>query len=190
MPRVFNTSFDTIPAVIPYINIPTQDTISNLVIQNTNKLKVGFAYQGNTDHSNDKYRSIQLEIFKSLFDLKHIEFYNLQISSKDKKLETIIENNANIFDATLYIDDFYDSAIIINKLDIIISIDSALAHFAGALNKKTFLLLPQNVEWRWFEDINYSPWYPSMKLFRQKILGLWIDEIKNIKEELLLESKI
>jgi len=73
---------------------------------------------------------------------------------------------------------------IIKNLDVIISIDSALAHFAGALNKKVFILHPKNAEWRWFEDIDYSPWYPSAKLFRQKELGLWLDTIEEVKQEL------
>jgi len=189
LPRIFKTTFQDIPNKIPYLPMPEVDDISSKIIQKTKKLKVGFAYKGNNDHSNDRFRSIPIEIFKNLFELKDIEFYNLQIDSSKEELKDIIKNSNNIYDCKEFVSDFYDSSLIINKLDLVISVDSALAHFAGALNKKTFLLLPQNAEWRWFEEINYSPWYPSLKLFRQKELSLWIDLIQDIKNELNTLSK-
>jgi tetratricopeptide (TPR) repeat protein len=185
LPKIFNTTFETIPNTVPYLPIPKKDKISRKVIQNTKKLKVGFAYQGNKEHSNDKYRSIQLEVFKSLFELEDIEFYSLQIGYDDKQFEKLKDTYSNVYECNSVITNFYDSAIIVNKLDIIVSIDSALAHFAGALNKKVFILLPKNVEWRWLENIDYSPWYPSAKLFRQKVLGLWGDTIEEVKKELI-----
>jgi tetratricopeptide (TPR) repeat protein len=187
LPKIFKTTFDTIPNAMPYLPMPTIDTLEQNIIQQTPKLKVGFAYSGNKDHSNDKYRSIPLEIFKELFAINTIEFYNLQVSQdSNDNLNELIKEYDNIYDCTIQIQDFYDSALIINKLDVIISIDSALAHFCGAYNKKTFLLLPTNAEWRWFNTISYSPWYPSLKLFRQKELGLWIEVISKVKEELEL----
>lgn len=184
MPRIFKTTFENIPNKVPYLPIPKKDTITKKLIQNKKKLKVGFAYQGNKDHSNDRYRSIPIETFKTLFELKDIDFYNLQIPSDKTTSEELQKEYPNIFDCDEFITDFYDSAIVVNKLDIIISIDSALSHFAGALGKRTFILLPKNVEWRWFEDIDYSPWYPTAKLFRQQNLGIWGDLIEDVKKEL------
>jgi tetratricopeptide (TPR) repeat protein len=189
IPYISNTTFTNIPNNTPYLQLQKQDKININIIQNTTKLKVGFAYSGNKDHPNDKYRSIALEIFKDIFTLQNIEFYNLQVSNENNDLDDMIKNTNNIFDCTPYINDFYDTALILDKLDIIISIDSALVHLAGAYHKKSFLLLPQNAEWRWFENINYSPWYPSIRLFRQKELGLWIDVIDEVKEELSFLAK-
>jgi tetratricopeptide (TPR) repeat protein len=184
-PRIFKTTFETIPNKIPYLPIPKKDNISNKIIKKNKKLKIGFAYQGNLEHSNDKYRSIPIEIFKTLFELKDIDFYSLQIPNDKKVFNSFEDEYNNIYNCATYIEDFYDSAVIIDKLDIIISIDSALAHFAGALGKKVFILLPKNVEWRWFENIDYSPWYPTAKLFRQKTLGLWGDVLEEVKANLI-----
>jgi tetratricopeptide (TPR) repeat protein len=178
-PRIFKTTFNTIPNKTPYLPLPLKDNISHKIIQKTNKLKVGFAFQGNKDHKNDRYRSIPEEIFKELFSLTNIEFYDLQINH-----ENSTHTFDNVYDCNPVVEDFCDSSLIVNKVDIIITIDSVLAHLAGGLGKETFLLLPQNAEWRWFEDINYSPWYPTLKLFRQKQLGFWIDTIEEVKEEL------
>jgi ADP-heptose:LPS heptosyltransferase len=82
------------------------------------------------------------------------------------------------------VNDFYDSGQILAHLDLIITIDSALAHFAGAFGKKTFLLLSQNSEWRWLKQRSDTPWYPSIQIFRQKKLGIWGDVIEEVKREL------
>ena len=88
----------------------------------------------------------------------------------------------NFIDCSCYIDDFYDTANIIKQLDMVISIDSAVAHLSGALGVKTWVLLIKYADWRWMEDIDYSPWYPTVKLFRQQ--KNWKEVIKIVKKEL------
>jgi tetratricopeptide (TPR) repeat protein len=184
-PRIFNTTFETIPNTTPYLPSVKKNLKKELkkALQ-TKKLKVGFSFAGNPEHSNDYYRSIHFEVFSSLFNNKNIEFYSLQIDYIPKNFATTIKSYPNVTDLKEYINDFYDTANILNHLDVVISIDSALAHFAGAYNKKTFLLLPKNAEWRWFEDLDTSPWYPSMKLFRQNVLGSWGDVLIECAQEL------
>lgn len=183
LPHIFKTTPQNIPKDIPYLKVENDNDVSQKIIQKSSKFKVGFAYQGNKEHKNDSYRSIPLEIFKTLFELTHIEFYSLQIG-ENKDLEKIKKGYQNLFDCNDVVGDFYDSGQIISKLDLIITIDSALGHFSGAMGKKTFLLLPKNSEWRWLEKIDYSPWYPTMRLFRQKELGIWGDVIDEVFEVL------
>lgn len=188
LPRIFKTTLETIPTRFPYLKVLHNDDISSFIIQNSKKFKVGFAYQGNKEHKNDNYRSIPLEIFKTLFDVEGIEFYSLQIG-ENKELLKLQKEYQNIFDCSMVVKDFYDSGQILTHLDLVITIDSALAHFAGAFGKKTYLLLSQNSEWRWLENKEDSPWYPSVKIFRQKELGMWSEVIEKVRDELLLIKK-
>ncbi len=188
LPRIFKTTLNTIPNKIPYLKVAHQNNIPLEIIQNTNKIKIGFAYQGNKEHKNDSYRSIPLEIFKTLFELKDIEFYSLQIG-ENQELVKIQNNYENLFDCSSIVKDFHDTGEILSALDLIITIDSALAHFSGAFGKKTYLLLSQNSEWRWLENRDDTPWYPSIKIFRQKQLGIWSDLIDEVYSTLLLMKK-
>ena len=183
LPSIFQTTLQSIPQNIPYLRVKNDNDVSQKIIQKNSKFKIGFAYQGNKEHKNDIYRSIPLEIFKTLFELTHIEFYSLQIG-ENKDLEKIKKRHKNLFDCIDVVVDFYVSVQIIQKLDLVITIDSALGHFSGAMGKKTFLLLPKNSEWRWLEKIDYSPWYPTMRLFRQKELGIWGDVVDEVFEVL------
>jgi ADP-heptose:LPS heptosyltransferase len=83
-----------------------------------------------------------------------------------------------------HISDFGDTATIINQLDLIISVDTSVAHLAGALGKPVWILLCANADWRWFIDRTDSPWYPSATLFRQSVFGQWDDVIHNVKKSL------
>lgn len=188
LPKIFKTTLETIPNKIPYLYLNNKNIITPNIIQNTNKMKVGFAYQGNKEHKNDSFRSIPFEIFKTLFELQDIEFYSLQIG-ENKELSRIQHEYTNLFDCSTVVNDFYDTAEILAHLDLIISIDSALVHFSGAFGKKSFLLLSQNSEWRWLENRDDSPWYPSIKIFRQKKLGFWGDLIDEVYSTLLLMKK-
>ena len=85
------------------------------------------------------------------------------------------------------LEDFSDTAAVIEKLDLVITIDSSVAHLAGALGKKTFMLLPYSTDWRWFEDTNTTIWYSSMQIFRQEKEGEWELPFKRLKEAVLSE---
>jgi Tfp pilus assembly protein PilF len=191
LPRIFKTTFETIPNNIPYL--PKVKKGLNKKIKplfENKKLKVGFAFSGNSDHKNNQYRSIPLEVFETLFKEDSVQFYSLQITEQPKDMDKTFQKYPNITDLEPYIDDFYDSANILNHLDYIVTIDSALAHLVGAYNKPTLLLLPKNAEWRWFDDMDTSPWYPSIKILRQKNLGIWREVIDECASFLKEEAKL
>lgn len=134
-----------------------------------NKLNVGFVWRGNPVHKGDKKRNIELENFEILFENQNIDFYSLQYENSEE-LQPYMKNYNNIFDCKSLIKDFNDTANIVSKLDLVITIDSSMVHLCGALGIKTYLILGKNSEWRWLLNIEDSIWYKSVKIFRQNDL--------------------
>jgi hypothetical protein len=134
------------------------------------KFNVGIVWAGNPVHPNDINRSCPLEYFTKLLQIENIQLYNLQ---KGKKFEGAIDCELN---------NFQDTADIIKELDLVISVDTAVAHLAGAMNKKVFLLLPFCHDHRWLLNSDKSPWYPSMKIFHQKKAGDWDSIFSELSE--------
>ena len=120
--------------------------------------------------------------FKSILDLP-FDFFVLQkdIRERDKKTLALFPNIHNFQNE---LDDFSDTAALIEAMDLVISIDTSAAHLAGALRKETWVLIPHNPDFRWMLDRTDSPWYPKMKLFRQKEIGEWDFVIENIVKSL------
>ena len=161
--------------------IKTQDSLN---IKN-DSLNIGFAYSGNKKHKNDKNRSIKLDIFSKLFD-SNANFFAIQ---KNVDIEKLISfEKENIFDTSPLLNSFADTAAVVNSMDVIITVDTSLAHLAGAMGKETWLLLPYVADWRWLQEGNNTKWYPSVKIFRQKIDGDWESVIKEIS--LAINSKM
>ncbi|MFZ2727599.1 MAG: tetratricopeptide repeat protein [Methylococcaceae bacterium] len=175
LPRLFNTRLESIPASVPYLRVNAIN-FKNLAIDK-NKFNIGFAWSGNKKHKNNHNRSIALELLMPLFELKQCHFYSLQLLPESLQLA----NNTNIDDCQLLIKDFADSAVIVEQLDLIISIDSAVAHLAGSLAKPVWILLPFAPDWRWLLNRDDSPWYPSARLFRQSTSGDWSEVIDKLK---------
>lgn len=136
--------------------------------------KVGLFWQGNSRVF--KNRAIKLEKLKPLFDLSNTKFYSIQ---KEDNLKQI-KNFPNIKDMESSIENFSDTAAIIANLDLLITIDSAVAHLGGALGVKTYLLLPYASEWRWFSETKYTPWYPCIEIFKQKAEGDWDSVVEEV----------
>ena len=133
-----------------------------------NKLNIGFVWKGNVKFSNDINRSLSLEYFKQLSQNEHIQLYSMQFGDNPE-----LKQFPAIIDLSKMIGDFHDLAKIIKNLDLIISVDTATIHLAGALGKKSFLLLPFSPDWRWGLEQSVSSWYDSVKIFRQKSPGDW-----------------
>lgn len=192
LPQIFNTDLNSIPNKIPYLKADMFlvekfkqkiDQISKPVLNNKNKIKVGIAWAGNPNQENDKNRSITFEKFKTLKQ-PGITLFSLQKGEAAKQLDDL-----KIIDLTDEINDFADAAAIIQNLDLVISVDTSVAHLAGALGKSIWTLLTLTPDWRWLLDRKDSPWYPTMKLFRQKKLGDWNSLINEVAEELKTFSK-
>lgn len=135
-------------------------------VKNKNKINIGFVWRGNPTHKGDKKRNISLEYFEKLFKLKICDFYSLQYEN-DKELDKYIKKYKNIYKCKDLIKDFNDTANIVTKLDLVITIDTSMVHLCGALGVKTYLILGLNSEWRWLLNRDDSIWYKSIKIFRQ-----------------------
>ncbi|OGU33967.1 MAG: hypothetical protein A2068_05395, partial [Ignavibacteria bacterium GWB2_35_6b] len=155
-------------------------------LSDSNKLKIGIVWAGNPEHQNDKHRSINVESFLSYLQNEKAEIYNLQLNI-NKETKSII-NKFDVLNFTDNIKDFSDTAAFIQNLDLIISVDTSIAHLAGAMGKETWALLPFNPDWRWLLDGEDSPWYKSVKLFRQKNKDEWNEVFQNVR--LNLEQKL
>ena len=187
LPHWLHTRLESIPRKIPYVQSKQQETAKSAKrIRKLNpqgKLRVGVVWAGNAAHSNDKNRSIPLDCLQPLFEQQEVFLLSLQAGERAKDLMKL-PVPAAIADITLHLTNFAATAAIIANLDLVLTVDSAVAHLAGAMGKKTWLMLPYNPDWRWLLDREDSPWYPSMRLFRQKRLGDWTEVIRDVKKAL------
>ena len=179
-------NLDLIPSKVPYI-FPSQ--LSTKIILDSNLYKVGLVWAGNPRHENNQHRSLAFEQLAPLFSIKTVGFYSLQVSSKT---ENGIPQpyRKKITDLGSNLRDFRDTTSAISQLDLVISVDTSVAHLAGAMGKKVWTLLPANPDFRWLLGRNDSPWYPTMRLFRQSKLGEWSKVVSDVALELRKIAKI
>ncbi len=174
LPGVFNTDFNTMPADVPYLSVPERAEAAwrDRLGASGGLRRVGLVWKGSAAHQRNEWRSPGLAVFKRLAELPEIQLFSLQ---KDDEADDIAEARLNdtITPLGQSLKDFSDTAAAVVNLDLVISPDTAVAHLAGALGKPVWLILPFACEWRWFEDRDDSPWYPSMRLFRQPRLNDW-----------------
>jgi tetratricopeptide (TPR) repeat protein len=187
LPYLLKTTVDTIPVFQKYlvVNDSKVDEWKNKLIGSA-KPKIGFAWKGNPKHKYDFKRSVDVELFEGLFNLEKFDFYSLQIDTNDKERK-YLSKFKNIHTLENELNTFEDTAAVIQNLDLIITIDTSIVHIAGALGKKTWVLLPHIPDWRWLQNRDDSPWYPTLKLFRQKNIGEWKDLFKEVEYKLTSE---
>jgi tetratricopeptide (TPR) repeat protein len=185
LPLLLGLKPDTIPASIPYLRAQP-DTIeywrARLEPLGPGK-KIGLAWAGNPDHTNDHNRSIPLSKFAPLAAIPGVTFISLQ---KGAGSEQTAPTGLKLIDHTPEIYDYADSAGLIANLDLVISPDTSVAHLAGAMGKPVYTLLPFHPDLRWMLNRPDSPWYPTMRLFRQSRLADWDTPIRAIAEALVL----
>lgn len=183
LPLVFGTTLATIPATVPYLR-PTFGLIEEWRrrIPQTTAFKVGIVWFGRQSLILNRKRSCPLEAFKVLSNISGVELYSLQIDEGVDQLTEI--NDFSVVDLTSHINDFADTAAFIANLDLVITIDTAVAHLAGAIGAQTWVLLPYGADWRWLKDRSDTPWYPNMRLFRQPSPGDWPSVMKSVCETL------
>lgn len=185
LPRVFNTTPQTIPAQVPYIR-PDPLLVEQWrarVSREPQGLKVGLSWAGRPTHPGDRNRSIPLPLLARLAQAPGVRFYSLQ---KWRPSGPQPPAPFDLIDWTADMTDFADSAALIANLDLVISVDTAVAHLAGAIAKPIWLLLPFVPDWRWMLHRTDSPWYPTMRLFRQPALDDWNMPIENAARQLSL----
>ena len=177
------TTLETIPAKVPYIYADLEKVKSWRDRLADANFKVGIVWAGSPRHGNDHNRSCSLELFAPLTAIDGVRLYGLQTgkaADQIKRLSQVI----TIEDFSEDLGDFTDTAGLIENLDLVISVDTAAAHLAGAMGKQIWILLPFAPDWRWMLQRTDSPWYPTMRLFRQKNWGDWNSVFQNVTEEL------
>lgn len=155
-------------------------------------LKIGIVWAGNPQHPNDSNRSCQLNNFSKIHDLPNVKLFSLVKDVRPRMYRNqsepvdLIEGTEDmkIVDMSPLMNTFYDTAVIINSLDLVITVDTSILHLAGSMGKKTWAALPYNCDWRWSQKGESSVWYPSLKLFRQPTPGDWTSVFNEMLESL------
>jgi tetratricopeptide (TPR) repeat protein len=182
LPRVFGTNLSSIPAPIPYLRAPNERVARwHPRFERSTGLRVGIAWAGNPNHADDHRRSCRLEDFAALGELDGIAWFGLQKGREEQRRSC---GSLTLDPLGAEIADFADTAAILTHLDLMIAIDSAVVHLAGALGKPVWTLLPFAPDWRWMRERGDSPWYPTMRLFRQPCAGDWASVFAEVAREL------
>ena len=194
MPFLFQTTLDTIPADLPYLTAEPERIMhwAGIVGDPQAYLKVGLVWKGNPHFENNADRSLpSLSALVPLKDLTGIRYFSLQKGTGEEA--SCNDAPMPLMDLGAHIGDFADTAAIVMNLDLVITVDTAVAHLAGALGKLTWVLLSDYMtDWRWLKDRQDSPWYPKvMRLFRQDNSGSWATVIAEVKRVLqtLVEAR-
>jgi len=183
LPLAFKTELNTIPPAAKNI---TSDNEKNSKWQTKlgekTKPRIGLVWSGSTIHKNDHNRSLTLSELLPYLP-SHIEYVCLQKELRDID-KVALEKNPHIQFYGDALEDFTDTAALCELMDIIISVDTSVAHLAGTLGKSTWVLLPYSPDWRWLLDRDDSPWYPSAKLYRQEKIGDWNGVLEKLNRDL------
>lgn len=184
LPFLFRTTVDTVPAALPYITVdPARAArLAPLLAAAPGELKVGLVWKGSTGFENDGERSLpSLATLAPLAQPPGVRFFSLQKGAGEDEVDGDTGGLAPV-DLSGAIHDFADTAALIEGLDLVISVDTAVAHLAGALGKPCWVLLPAYLaDWRWLAERSDTPWYPGvMRLFRQRRIGDWGDVVAEL----------
>ncbi len=185
-----NVNAETIPSFSSYLR-PSPHLMTywaQMLPRQQNIKRVGIAWQGNPDHQADVFRSVPLQQFEVLSDLPNVELYSLQSGHGVEQMaqwrgaQPLKKFGDNIDKSS---GAFMDTAAIMHQMDVVITSDTSIAHLAGALGVPTWIALNYIPDWRWLLGRSDSPWYPSVRLFRQPQPGDWPATFQEIKQELL-----
>jgi tetratricopeptide (TPR) repeat protein len=177
LPGIFRTSLETIPADVPYLFAdPDLTGHWRQELGGIAGFKIGIAWQGNPKYQNDRDRSIPLGCFEPLARCSGVRLLSLQKGAGAGQLQNVADRFP-VIDLGSRLDEaagaFMDTAAVMISLDLVVTSDTSIAHLAGALGVPVWVALPFIPDWRWLLDRNDSPWYPTMRLFRQESRGDW-----------------
>jgi tetratricopeptide (TPR) repeat protein len=183
LPFVFGTKLDTIP---PPIKFPALAGVSTAIDgSQALPLRIGLVWAGNPTHGLDRRRSMSLQSLLPLKDIPHVSFFCVFKGPATAQIAELAPE-FQVIDLCSDATDFVDTAMKIESLDLVISVDTAVAHLAATLGKPVWLLLPHTPDWRWLYDREDSPWYSSIRIFRQTAAGNWSDVVESVARELTL----
>jgi tetratricopeptide (TPR) repeat protein len=185
LPMVFGTDLKTVPGTVFYLSPDPADVArwQKKFADEPAALRVGLVWAGQSTHQKDRHRSLSLNSFAHLSELSGVRFYSLQVGeSADQSKSPPV--GMQLVDWTTDLHDFADTAAMISQLDLVITVDTAVCHLAGALGKPVWVLLAFQPDWRWLLDRDDSPWYPKTRLFRQQSPENWDHPLACIQSEL------
>jgi hypothetical protein len=183
LPLAFGTELATIPSRVPYIK-PPEERVAKWRdrLPESGRLRVGICWAGISGHPNNRRRSIPIERFARILSAPGVEFVNLQRDVGERDAAVLSEHGVHQLGQEFT--DFADTAGVIALLDLVISVDTSVAHLAGAMAKAVGVLIPFSPDFRWMLERTDSPWYPTMRLYRQPAIGDWESPLERLRLEL------
>ena len=187
LPRVFGTTLATIPAAVPYVEVAAlrrrQDPAALPRLEPSARPKVGLLWADHAPHPHDRQRACALRDLMRVLQTPGIEFYSLQTGDRSQELAHV-RPDVHVQDLAPCLHDLGATALLLDQLDLVLTVDTAVAHLAGALGKPVWLLLSAVPDWCWGLEGEQTPWYPTMRLFRQVRAGDWTTVIRRVAQEL------
>jgi tetratricopeptide (TPR) repeat protein len=195
LPLIFESDLGNLPAESPYLAVPAEaaervaalpgllELFQEELFRAGKTLRVGLVWAGSAIHAKDRFRSIAPELLAPLLEVDGARFYSLQVGGPTPN--GVAMDGGGFTDLAPYIRDMADTAALLERLDLVIAADTSVAHLAGAMGRPVWVLLPFAPDWRWLADRADSPWYPSMRLFRQTKPGDWAGVIETVREALI-----
>ena len=190
LPRLFATDLSSIPQNVPYLHANPEEagTWRARLAEHSHSLKVGLVWAGNPRFKADHLRSPrQLSLYAPLGGVERVQFFSLQKGEAASQCRTP-QAGMVLHDWSDELRDFADTAALMENLDVVVTSDTSVAHLAGAMGKRVWVMLPFSADWRWLRDRSDSPWYPTMRLFRQSRPTEWepvVAEVRGQLEELV-----
>jgi tetratricopeptide (TPR) repeat protein len=181
LPLAFSTTLGTVPSEVPYL--PQASEGAGPQLGPSERPRIGLVWSGNPSHTNDRNRSLPFRELLPLFDGVPAQLVSLQKNARPED-EELLRQRSDILDLGPELRDFSATAAVVQQLDLIISVDTSVAHLAGGLGRPLWVLLPYIPDWRWLLKRDDSPWYPTARLFRQGAPGNWDSVIAEVVREL------
>ena len=182
LPSVFRTGMATIPSEVPYLDVPSRvpnrARISEVLALLEQGTRIGIVWAGNPNHKQDAARSIPAEAFRPLGGLPNVFWHSFQLDRSE------LPPLRNLVPMAPLLGSFADTAYALSGMDLVITVDTALAHLAGAMGIPTLLLLPFHPDFRWMLHREDSPWYPTLKIYRQPSPGDWASVVQRVLMDL------
>ena len=183
LPHRFQTRLNTVPNPSGYLQARPETTARWATRLGTgDDLKIGVVWTGNPKHLNNRYRSTTAEALLPLLDIEGTRFFSLQVGARHEELTR--SSKGRVPDLSSELRDYSETAGAVANLDLIVTVDTSVAHLAGAMGKPVWVLLSAVPDWRWMLEREDNPWYPTMRLFRQRAPEDWAGVIERVAAEL------
>lgn len=185
LPRIFNTDVDTIPSEVPYLSVNPSVVRpwAQYFARFKSTLKVGLIWSGNPDQENNRHRACRLADLAPVLSTAKVTVFSLQKGAPASELHAA-DSPLPVIDLGPRLGDFAETAAVMEHLDLVISTDTGPVHLAGGLGRPVWVMLSAIPDWRWMIGRQDSPWYPSMRLFRQTRVGEWRDVVEHVSNQL------